>query len=129
MDTEADKFVPFNGGQVRTMGKEGLGGNVLSHEETVKKWISFNGGIRETKTWEIPSAAESSIGNRQVGLPKPAFITAYFTSSGATVESVVICNAGHTWPGHITQGMRGTDGITPMNFDASKLICEFFQHI
>lgn len=113
----ADDFIPLKGGFVGHRELGTLGGKVLSNEETLAKWLYLDGGIDKSFHQEIPSIDKST----------PAQINTYVTKSGALVENVVIENGGHTWPGHVTWALRGIDGITPMNIDASELISRFFM--
>lgn len=124
-----DGFVPFNGGESQHKAIGVIGGSVLSHEETLKKWLSYDGGVRQVSTQEIPAAGVPMIGFRPASVSTPAKVRRYSTGSGAICESVVITNGGHTWPGHVTKALVGIDGVTPMNIDASELISQFFKEV
>lgn len=124
-----DEFVPFDGGAIGKGMKGSVGGKALSHAETLRKWLAFDGGVKQSTQAEIESDGRSARGFRNVSVMTPATIKTYTTNSGCLVEDVVIQNAGHAWPGHVCRGLFGMDGVTPMNVDASKVIAEFFQRV
>lgn len=125
----ADDFVPFLGGPLRHKEIGVLGGSVLSHDEAMKKWTTCDGGILSTSSRKIPGTGLAMLGLKRIRKDTPVQIFSYSTKSGALVESVVIANGGHTWPGHVTKGLFGLDGVTAMNLDASELISRFFLRL
>lgn len=121
-----DSFVPINGGPLgHPELSKAAGGSVLSHSDTVNRWIRYDGGAVSHEFAGIPAGSYSMVGRRVSRVATPASITNYITRSGARVSDVIVEHGGHTWPGHPIQ-LFGLDGVTAMNFDASKLISEFF---
>ncbi|MBX9724674.1 MAG: hypothetical protein K2X81_24935, partial [Candidatus Obscuribacterales bacterium] len=108
-----DRFVPFNGGN---MSNTPTNGEVLSHEESVNRWLELNGGpLKKLKELEIPSQQGSELGRRHIKQETPAQLRSWQAKNGAIVESVVISNGGHTWPGKVNQALFGIDGVTAIN--------------
>lgn len=121
-----DELVPINGGFV--VGPKG--GRVTSQNDTFKKWQGYNGGASgPAKVSVIRPTKYSLQGTTPVPIQTPATVTTVKTKNGSVCTKVTVQNAGHTWPGHVTPGLTGKDGITAMNFDATEMIGKFFMDI
>jgi len=113
MQGTKDPLVPYAGGGI---GFAGGRGNVISTDETVKKWVTHN-GCGEPKTEDVPDTDT-----------KDGCTVSKATYAGkADVVFYKIDGGGHTWPGGDQYLPEKTIGKTCRDFDATTVIWEFFE--
>lgn len=111
-----DPLVPIAGGE---LGRNGSHGLVLSHEETIRKWLAIDGCRGQAARTEIPDDSRRET-------PIPARIWEE-CAAGAEVRSYVVEGGGHTWPGGKQYLPAAFIGKTARNMDASEAYWGFFE--
>jgi polyhydroxybutyrate depolymerase len=116
MHGRKDPLVPFYGGSVRG----GAGGPILSHDSTVRWWVRVDECTHHHLVTEmIPDSAGDGTSAWHRAYPGGV--------QGTEVESYVIENGGHTWPGGWQYLPVFMVGKTSRNLDASAVIWKFFR--
>ncbi|HZU98209.1 MAG TPA: PHB depolymerase family esterase [Planctomycetota bacterium] len=111
-----DPLVPFNGGNV------GIGpldrGKCRSVADTIAWWVKQDGCDEKGSVTELPAAEADD--------PTRARKEVH---AGKNVEVVLITidDGGHTWPGGVQYLPERIIGKTSRQFDANKVIWEFFK--
>lgn len=115
-----DRLMPWDGGEVRALEALGLGvgGTVLSHEQTMRFWLGVDGCTGSGSSQALPARADDGT---------HVTVTGYAAcSSGVEVRFYVIHGGGHTWPGGDMPSRRLT-GKVSQDVDASQVMVEFFR--
>lgn len=114
---DADPFIPFEGGEVCENVKFGCeGGNVLSTEQSLKKFSENNGCRPDPILNTLPIIVDDG-----TYIEKWAFTDCF--KSGEVI-AYVVRNGGHTWPPH--SGLLSDSGPSTANLDATTVIVQFF---
>jgi polyhydroxybutyrate depolymerase len=111
-----DPLVPLAGGAI---GRNGSGGQVLSHEEAVRKWAALN------KCSGAPQ--RNSIADRAGDGTTIEVETYSLCADGSEVRGDVVVNGGHTWPGGEQYLPAAFIGKTTRNMDGSEAIWTFLS--
>jgi polyhydroxybutyrate depolymerase len=111
----ADNFAPFTGGTSTV----GAGGTVLSHFQTIDKWVTINVCNSTPAVTDLPDIANDGTTIKQ---------RIYSGGTeGSEVVSYVVLNGGHTWP----QGYQYLNeliiGKTSQDMNACEVIWSFFK--
>ena len=115
-----DPLVPYNGGDVRRVAGQGLGGKVLSVADTIKYWVSHNKCSPSAVTAQLPDKDPehgTKIRRDVYGQCK----------EGSEVVLYTIENGGHTWPGGLQYAPERLIGKTNRDINASEIIWDFFK--
>lgn len=115
-----DPLMPFGGGDIATMGGRGMGGKVISAQETTDFWAKRNRTAAKPVITELPDV-DPQDGTR---VRRAVF------SKGAQDSEVVfytIANGGHTWPGGFQYLAESIIGKTSRDMNASETVMEFFM--
>ena len=116
---EADPLVPINGGIVGAallMNR----GSVIATKETVEKYLKLNGVTGEPTTSTLDDVSKDDGTTTQV--------TKYPSGpQGFRVEVYLIKNGGHYWPGRPAVFGERLAGKAPQDFDATRVIWQFFK--
>jgi polyhydroxybutyrate depolymerase len=83
-----DRLVPITGGEMTAGGT--AGGFILSHTQTIDKWVALNKCNSNPVITDLPDLA-----NDGTTIKKRVYDNG---SNGAEVVSYIIDNGGHTWP-------------------------------
>ena len=110
-----DPLVPFQGG---ALGKNGEGGEVLSHNTAVQKFAILNRCAASPQRQHIPDTANDGT-STDLAIYEGC-------ATGVEVRGYAVEGAGHTWPGGMQYLPSAVIGKTSHNFDASETIWEFF---
>jgi polyhydroxybutyrate depolymerase len=113
-----DPLVPIQGG---ALGHNGAGGQVLSHDATVKKFAELDRcGLEPAKKHIADDAGDGTTVDVQL----------YSRCAGGNeVRSYVVNGGGHTWPSGMQYLPAAMIGKTTHNLNGSEVIWEFFsQH-
>jgi polyhydroxybutyrate depolymerase len=113
----ADPLVPFTGGIMTAVGT--AGGTILSHFQTIDKWIGLNKCNTIPVILDLPDIANDGTTIKQ---------RIYSGGTdGSEVVSYVILNGGHTWP----QGFQYLNeiiiGKTSQDMNACEVIWNFLK--
>lgn len=113
----ADPLVPFTGGQMTAAGT--AGGFILSHFQTVDKWVAINGCNTTPTTTDLPDLANDGTTIKQ----------RIFSGgvNGSEVVSYVVLNGGHTWPQGLQYLNETIIGKTSQDMNACEVIWTFFK--
>lgn len=111
-----DPFVPFEGGNV----DESDNGRIISTEQTVKKWITINGGNVKEEDGQLPDIDKTD--HSQVKWARWDF-----PKSHTELLLYTIVGAGHTWPSGPQFLPIATIGEVDRDFDGATAIWDFFQ--
>ncbi|MBM4226109.1 MAG: phospholipase, partial [Gammaproteobacteria bacterium] len=115
----ADPLMPFGGGDIGTMGGRGMGGKVISAQETVAFWAKVNRTATKPVVTDLPDVDP----NDGMRVRREVF------GKGALNSEVVfytITNGGHTWPGGFQYLGEAIIGKTSRELNASATMGEFF---
>jgi polyhydroxybutyrate depolymerase len=110
-----DPVVPFDGGFVKRFPES----PILSHQESISRWVHRNKCKEEPSVTIIPDKAHDD-----------TYIikTDYAGGINSTeVVSYVIDNGGHNWPGTTLSLPIALTGRTSHNLDATQVIWDFFK--
>jgi polyhydroxybutyrate depolymerase len=118
MNGTEDPLMPWEGGEVR-FGAQRLG-EVLSAEQTVARWVAFNGCHREPAVEILPDRAP--LDGTRVSQTRYARC-----DGGADVLLYRVEGGGHTWPGGPQETPRNIVGRTSRDVDATDVIWRFFS--
>lgn len=112
---DKDPLVPFEGGIMTA----GAGGHILSHFQTIDKWVAINKCETNPTIMDLPDVAndDTSIKLR----------TYTGGEAGSEVASYVVENGGHTWPQGLQYFPESIIGKTNQDINASKTIWAFFK--
>lgn len=112
-----DPLVPIAGGE---LGRNGSHGLVLSHEETIRKWLALDGCHGPATRTEIADESRQDT---------PIHVRVWEAcAGGAEVRSYVVEGGGHTWPGGKQYLPAAFIGKTARNLDASEAYWNFFSN-
>jgi polyhydroxybutyrate depolymerase len=117
MHGTSDPLVPFTGGAMTAGGT--AGGIILSHFQTVDKWISINRCNTTPIITDLPDIANDGTSTKQRVYAGG--------SNGAEVVSYVILNGGHTWPQGFQYLPETIIGKTSQDMNACEVIWTFFK--
>lgn len=108
-----DEFAPFHGGKGP---RSVYGADMVSVEETVRRWVEANACPGEPRVEEFPDKVcdGTRVLRRTYGPGR----------DGAEVVLVVVEGGGHTWPGR--PPLPAALGKSTMNVAANDLLWEFF---
>lgn len=115
----ADPLMPFGGGDIATMGGRGMGGKVISAQETTEFWAKQNRTTAKPVVTELPDIdPNDSTRVRRAVFSKGA--------QGSEVVFYTITNGGHTWPGGFQYLGEAIIGKTSRDLQASETVLGFF---
>jgi polyhydroxybutyrate depolymerase len=109
-----DPLVPIEGGALR---RDGKGGTVLSHNDSIRKWLAMDQCPTTPQKDTIPDSASDGT-SIQVE-------TYELCSAGSEVRSYVVVHGGHTWPGGQQYLPAALIGETTRNLNGSEVIWDF----
>jgi polyhydroxybutyrate depolymerase len=112
-----DPLVPFLGGEMTAGGT--AGGTILSHAQTIDKWVSINECNAIPVVTDLPDLADD-------GTTIKRRVYAGGTN-GSEVVSYVILNGGHTWPQGYQYLSELIVGKTSQDMNACEVIWAFFK--
>jgi polyhydroxybutyrate depolymerase len=112
-----DPLVPIEGGALR---RDGKGGTVLSHDDSIRKWLALDQCATTPQKDAIPDSAGDGTSIR-VETYAPCF-------GGSEVRSYVVVHGGHTWPGGQQYLPAALIGETTRNLNGSEVIWDFLAH-
>ena len=113
----ADPLVPFTGGLMTAGGT--AGGTVLSHFQTIDKWVTINGCNPTPTVTDLPDIANDGTTIKQ---------RIYNAgTNGSEVVSYVVLNGGHTWPQGYQYLNEAIIGKTSQDMNACEVIWTFFK--
>ncbi|TDW96756.1 alpha/beta hydrolase family esterase [Dinghuibacter silviterrae] len=107
-----DPLVPFKGGAIR-------GGTILSHQETLDRWVAIDGCDPAPVVVTRPDSAHDG-----TTITKQTYTN---RQTGIQVVGITVEDGGHTWPGGWPYLPKAIIGITSRNLDANEAIWEFFR--
>ena len=113
-----DPLVPWAGGDVH-FGPIELG-QVLSVADTVKFWVANDKCISTSLSTQLPDTDPSD----GTTVQKETYIGC---EDGAEVVLYAVEGGGHTWPSGLPYSPESVIGRTSKDFDASKVIWQFFK--
>jgi polyhydroxybutyrate depolymerase len=113
----ADPLVPFSGGTMTASGT--AGGTILSHFQTIDKWMTLNNCNTSPTTTDLPDVA-----NDGTTIKRRVYSGG---TNGSEVVSYVILNGGHTWPQGYQYLNEAIVGKTSQDMNASEVIWTFFK--
>lgn len=116
----ADPLMPFDGGDIATMGGRGMGGKVISAQETTDFWAKQNRTTAKPVVTELPDV-DPNDGTR---VRRAVFSKG---TQGSEVVFYTITNGGHTWPGGFQYLGEAIIGKTSRDLNASETVLEFFR--
>jgi polyhydroxybutyrate depolymerase len=112
-----DPLVPFIGGNMTAGGT--AGGSILSHIQTVAKWVTLN------KCNAIPAETDlPDISNDGTTIKQRIYGAG---TDGSEVVSYVIQNGGHTWPQGFQYLNESIIGKTSQDMNGCDVIWAFFK--
>jgi polyhydroxybutyrate depolymerase len=109
-----DRLVPYEGGATKA-----AGGDVYSHNEIIKLWVSINQCLPEPVETITPDQAGDS-----TSVIKKEFSN---TDTGIIVCDYTIVNGGHTWPDGPQYAAINFVGLVSHNLNACEAIWAFFK--
>ncbi len=112
-----DGFVPFIGGQMTAGGT--AGGTVLSHFQSIDKWISLNGCSTIPIVTDVPDLANDGTTIKKRLYTNPV--------TNTEVISYVVTGGGHTWPQGYQYLPEVVIGKTSQDMNACEEIWNFFK--
>ena len=108
-----DEFIPFTGGKGA---KSIFGTNYRPVEDSIRAWVTTNGGDETSKTDMLADGGDGmKVTRRTYGSGR----------DGSEVVLVVIEGGGHTWPGK--KSTAAVLGRSTLGVSANDLMWEFFQ--
>ena len=112
-----DRLVPITGGEMTAGGT--AGGIILSHTQTIDKWVALNKCNSNPVITDLPDIANdgTTIKQRVYGNG----------TNGAEVVSYIIDNGGHTWPQGFQYLSEAIIGKTSQDINACEVIWTFFK--
>jgi polyhydroxybutyrate depolymerase len=113
----SDPLVPFTGGQMTAGGT--AGGTILSHFETIDKWVNINGCNTTPTITDLPDIASDGTTIKQRVYSGGV--------NGSEVVSYVVLNGGHTWPQGYQYLNEAIIGKTSQDMNACEVIWAFFK--
>lgn len=116
-----DPLMPYDGGEIRKGRRIGLGGTVVSVQDTVKFWADNNHCQDNGDATMLPDK-DPDDGTR---IEKTRFTGC---ENGSELVFYSVKGGGHTWPGsNMKPGLRRISGNVSREMDASEVIWGFFQ--
>ena len=112
-----DPLVPFLGGQITAGGT--AGGTILSHFQSIDKWVTINGCNTTPTITDLPDIANDGTTIKQRVYSGGA--------NGSEVVSYVVLNGGHTWPQGYQYLNEAIIGKTSQDMNACEVIWTFFK--
>jgi polyhydroxybutyrate depolymerase len=113
----ADPLVPFTGGIMTAGGT--AGGTILSHFQTIDKWITINGCSATPTIIDLPD-----ISNDGTTIKQRVYSGG---TNGSEVVSYVVLNGGHTWPQGFQYLNEAIIGKTSQDMNATEVVWDFFK--
>jgi polyhydroxybutyrate depolymerase len=113
----ADPLVPFTGGLMTAGGT--AGGTILSHFQTIDKWITINGCSATPTITDLPD-----ISNDGTTIKQRVYSGG---TNGSEVVSYVVLNGGHTWPQGYQYLSESIIGKTSQDMNGCEVIWAFFK--
>lgn len=111
----ADNFAPFTGGTSTV----GAGGTVLSHFQSIDKWVTINGCNPTPTITDLPDITNDGTTIKQRVYSGGTY--------GSEVVSYVVLNGGHTWPQGLQYLPERIIGKTSQDINANEVIWTFFK--
>lgn len=111
----ADNIAPFTGGTSTV----GAGGTVLSHFQSIDKWVTINGCNPTPTITDLPD-----ISNDGTTIKQRVYSGG---TNGSDVVSYVVLNGGHTWPQGLQYLPESIIGKTSQDLNANEVIWTFFK--
>ena len=116
-----DPLMPYSGGEIKKGRRVGMGGTVISADETVKFWADNNHCKGDGNTTMLPDNDPDD----DTRIEKTAFTEC---KDGGELIFYSVKGGGHAWPGSdIKPLMRRITGNVSNDMVASEVIWEFFQ--
>lgn len=116
-----DPLMPYAGGEIRKGRRIGLGGTVVSVQETVRFWADNSHCQGSGDVANLPDKDTSD----DTRINKTRFTDCY---RGSEVVFYSVEGGGHTWPGsNIKPLLRRISGNVSRDMNASEVIWNFFQ--
>lgn len=112
-----DPLVPFTGGLMTAGGT--AGGTILSHFESIEKWVSINNCNPTPIITDLPDIANDGTTIKQRVYSGG--------NNGSEVVSYVVANGGHTWPQGYQYLPETIIGKTSLDMNACEVIWSFFK--
>ena len=113
----ADPLVPFTGGEMTAGGT--AGGTILSHFQTIEKWVTINNCNPVPAVTDLPDIANDGTTIKQR--------TYSGGTNGSEVVSYVVLNGGHTWPQGLQYVSEFIIGKTSQDMNGCEVIWTFFK--
>jgi polyhydroxybutyrate depolymerase len=112
-----DRLVPITGGEMTAGGT--AGGTILSHLQTIGKWVAINRCNSNPVITDLPDIANdgTTVKQRIYGNG----------TNGSEVVSYIIENGGHTWPQGFQYLSEAIVGKTSQDMNACEVIWSFFK--
>ncbi len=116
----ADRLMPFEGGDIATsrVMRAGVGGTVLSRDETQRFWAEQNGCAQVGAVRDLPDQVDDGT--------SVSFQDITGCRGGAVLQFYTIEGGGHTWPGGVGGRPRVT-GLVSQEVNATREIVGFFR--
>jgi polyhydroxybutyrate depolymerase len=112
-----DRLVPITGGEMTAGGT--AGGFILSHTQTIDKWVALNKCNSNPVITDLPDIANDGTTIKQ---------SVYGNgTNGAEVASYIIDNGGHTWPQGLQYLSEAIIGKTSQDMNGCEVIWSFFK--
>lgn len=112
-----DRLVPITGGEMTAGGT--AGGFILSHSQTIDKWVALNKCNSNPVITDLPDIANDGTTIKQ---------SVYGNgTNGAEVVSYIIDNGGHTWPQGLQYLSEAIIGKTSQDMNGCEVIWSFFK--
>jgi polyhydroxybutyrate depolymerase len=112
-----DRLVPITGGEMTAGGT--AGGFILSHTQTIDKWVALNKCNSNPVITDLPDIANDGTTIKQ---------SVYGNgTNGAEVVSYIIDNGGHTWPQGFQYLSEAIIGKTSQDMNGCEVIWSFFK--
>ena len=119
-----DKWVRYEGGEVKQLGKGGAGGRVIPIPETVNFWLARN-------QCSADSPIQQRINPNKRDRTKVDVMQYRDCAPNSTVTLIRVMGGGHTWPGSPKkQGFvaKRLVGRTTQDIIGTEVIWDFFSH-
>jgi polyhydroxybutyrate depolymerase len=116
-----DPLMPYNGGEIKKGRRVGMGGTVISVDETVSFWAENNHCKSDGNKTILPDKDPDD----ETRIEKTAFTEC---KDGSELVFYSVKGGGHAWPGSESKPfMRRISGNVSNDMMASEVIWEFFQ--
>jgi polyhydroxybutyrate depolymerase len=95
------------------------GGTILSHFQTIDRWVGLNRCNTSPVTTDLPDIANDGTTIKQRVYSGG--------TNGSEVVSYVVLNGGHTWPQGYQYLGESVIGLTSQDMNANEVIWAFFK--